>query len=141
MLPLPYLLGYEEAVQEEEYVVLKSLEPSLLGYPVEGKDIDVDALMHLNMLERGFREATSVHADLHEIEGRVRLGVRSLQEVAVAKLLLCNLGKAFVVRTHHSHIHIIVPRQNLLPEVRTNGCTTRHEVTDAMLPADAVHLA
>ena len=91
MLPLPYLLGYEEAVQEEEYVVLQPFEPSLPGYLVEGEYVDVDALMHLDMLERGFREATSVHTDLHEIEGRMRLGVRSLQEVAVAKLLLCNL--------------------------------------------------
>ena len=141
MFPLPNLLGYEEAVKEENDFVLQSFEPSLLGYFVEGKDVDVDALMHLDVLERGFRETGAVHPDLHKVERRMRLCVRSLQEIAFAKFLLRNLGKALIVWSHHAYIHVIVPRQYFLPEVRANGSPTRHKVTDAVLSADAIHLA
>ena len=140
MLPLPNLLGNKEAVEEVEHLVLQPLEPLLLGYLVEGEDIDIDALMHLDMLESGFREARAIHANLHKVEGRVRLCVRSLQEVFVAKLFLGNLGKTLIVGTHHAHIDIVVPGQHLPPEVSANGSTARHEVTDLVLFADAIHL-
>lgn len=141
MFPLPNLLGYEETIKEEKDVVLQSFEPLLLGNLVEGKDVDVNTLMHLDVLERGLRETRTVHADLHKVERRMRLCVRSLQEIAFAEFLLRHFGKALVVWSHHTHIHIIVPRQDLLPEVRTNSRSTRHKVTDAMLLADAIHLA
>ena len=57
MLPLPDLRGDEEAVEEEDGLLLQSLYPALPGYLVEGEDIDVDALMHLDVSERGLREA------------------------------------------------------------------------------------
>ena len=140
MLPLPNLCGNEEAVEEENDFVLQFFEPLLLGNLIEGKDIDIDALVHLDVLESGFRKARTIHPDLHEVERRMRLCVRSLQEEFVAQFFLSNLGKTLIVRSHHAHIHIIVPRQNLPPEVGTNGRAARHEVTDAMLLADALHL-
>ena len=54
MLPLPNLCGNEEAVEEENDFVLQFFEPLLLGNLVEGKDVDIDALVHLDMLESGF---------------------------------------------------------------------------------------
>ena len=139
MFPLPNLLGYEEAIEEEEYFVLQLLEPTLLGYIVERKYVDVDALMHLDVLERGFREAGAVYADLHKVERRVGLCVWSLQEEAFAQLLLRHFGKTLIVWSHHAYIHVVVPRQNLLPEVRANSRSACHEVTDAVLFADAIH--
>ena len=141
VLPLPNLLGDKEAVKEEEDFVLQPFEPLLLGNLVEGKDIDVDALMHLDMLERGFRETRAIYPDFHKVERRMRLRVRSLEEVFVAKFLPSNLCKTLVVRSHHAHIDVIVPGQDLLPEVSANSRSTRHKVTDVMLLADAIHLA
>lgn len=141
VLPLPYLLGYKQSVQEENHLMLQPLEPLLPRNLVERKDVDKDTLMHVDMLECGFREARPVHADLHEVERRMRLCVGRLQEKAVAEFLLCHLGKTLVVRTHHANVDIVVPGQHLLPEVSTDGRATRHEVADVVLPADAVHLA
>ena len=141
MFPLPDFRGDEEAVEEEDGLLLQLLEPTLLGYLVEGKDIDVDALVHLDVSERGLREAGAIHADLHKEERRVRLRVGCLEEEAVTKFLLRHLGETLIVVPHHAHINVIVPGQNLLPEVRADGRPARHEVADAMLPADAVHLS
>ena len=54
MFPLPNLLGDEETVEEENDFVLQLFKPPLLGNSVERKDIDIDALMHLDMLKSGF---------------------------------------------------------------------------------------
>ena len=54
MFPLPNLCGDEETIKEENNFVLQLLEPLLLGNLVEGKDVDIDALVHLDMLESGF---------------------------------------------------------------------------------------
>ena len=51
MLPLPNLGGNEEAVEEEDNSLLQPFEPLLPGNLVEGENIDVDALMHLDMSE------------------------------------------------------------------------------------------
>lgn len=141
MFPLPNLLGDEESVEKEDNLVLQFFEPLLLGNLVEGKDIDINALMHLDVLESGFREARAIHPDLHEVERCMGLCLRSLQEEFIAKLFLSDLGKTLIVRSHHAHIHIIVPWQDLLPEVRANSRSTRHKVTDSMLLANAIHLA
>lgn len=121
--------------------MLQLFEPLLLGNLVKGEDVDIDALMHLDMLECGFREARAIHADLHEVERRMRLCVWSLQEEFVAHFLLRHFGKSLIVRAHHTYIDIVVPRQNLLPEVRANSRSSSHEVTDSMLLADAIHLS
>ena len=140
MFPLPNLCGNKEAIQEENDFLLQPFEPLLLGYFVEGKDVDINALMHLDVLESGFREARAIHPDLHEVERCMGLCLRSLQEEFIAKLFLSDLGKTLIVRSHHAHIHIIVPWQDLLPEVRANSRSTRHKVTDSMLLANAIHL-
>lgn len=140
MLPLPYLRSDEESVERLEERVLQAFEPSLPGYLVEGEYVDEDALVHLDVPERGFREAGAIHTDLHEEERRVRLRVGCLQEEAVAKLLGSDFSKTLIVGTHHANVDVVVPRQYLLPEVRTDSRPARHEVADAMLPADAVHL-
>ena len=54
MFPLPNLCGNEESVEEEEQVMLQLFEPLLLGNLVKGEDVDIDALVHLDMLECGF---------------------------------------------------------------------------------------
>ena len=54
MFPLPNLCGNKESVEEENDFVLQFFEPLLLGNLVEGKDVDIDALVHLDMLESGF---------------------------------------------------------------------------------------
>ena len=51
MLPLPNLLGNKETVEEVEHLVLQPFEPLLLRNLVEGEDIDIDALVHLDMAE------------------------------------------------------------------------------------------
>ena len=141
MLPLPYLCSNEETVEEEDNFMLQSFEPPLPRYLVERKDIDIDALVHLDVTEGRFREARAVHSHLHKVERRMRLCLWCLEEEAVAHFCLCNLGKALIVRTHHAHIDIIVPRKNLSPEVRADSRAARHEVTDAVLVADTLHLA
>ena len=141
MFPLPDFRGDEEAVEEEDGLLLQLLKPTLPGYLVEREDIDVDALVHLDVAERGLREAGAIHADLHKEERRVRLRVGCLEEEAVTEFLLRHLGETLIVVPHHAHIDVVVPGQYLLPEVRADGRSARHEVADAMLPADAVHLS
>ena len=51
MLPLPNLCGYEEAIKEEDDFLLQLFKPSLPRYLVEGEDINVDALVHLDVAE------------------------------------------------------------------------------------------
>ena len=70
----------------------------------------------------------------------------------IAGYILANNGneiqennlEAFSRLTEHkgllAHIDIVVPGQDLAPEVGTDGCAARHEVTDAVLVADALHL-
>ena len=51
MFPLPNLGGNEKPVEEEKHPMLQPFEPFLPGNLVEGEDIDIDALVHLDMAE------------------------------------------------------------------------------------------
>ena len=139
MFPLPYLLCNKETVEKVEQALLQPFEPLLPRNFVERKNIYIYALMHLDMAESGFRETGTIHPDFHKEERSMGFCLRRLKEKAVTHLLLCHLSKMFIVGSHHAHIDIIIPRQNLLPKVSANSRTTRHKVTDAMFVADTLH--
>ena len=130
ILPLPYLLGNKQTIQEMKDVVLDILFPFVLGNFVKREYVDVYSLVHADVLERLLVEFRTVHSYFHKEERYMRVCLRSLHKVFISQFFWCHLYVSFIVGAWHTHIHVIVPRQNLSPEVSAYGGPSCYEISD-----------
>ena len=120
-------------------VVLDLLFPFALGNFVKREYVDVYSLVHADVLERLLVEFRTVHSYFHKEERYMRVCLRSLYKVLIPQFFWCHFHETLIVGSWHTHIHVIVPRQNLSPEVSAYGGPSCYEISDAVLLADTFY--
>ena len=109
---------------------MKALQALAIGDAVEGENIDKKAVRNVAPLHSILQKESVFLPHLCPIEGCVGFG-RKLLQLKILTQQCGGLTQEFgIVLAEHTEIHIVVPRQDVLPKVDTNSRATNGKEID-----------
>jgi len=140
VLPEPYLLAHKAVNPELSTKAMPLLKALVVWYAVIGKNIYKHAMVDIHILPDMLYKESVIALYLCKVEGGVIFCAKPLKEVLRAKLRRGDLQKAVVVLAGHTHIYIVIPRDNALVIECTDSTASLNKVWDVVLLAYAVYL-
>lgn len=137
VFPLPYFLPNETGVEETESMVLEDFKYSGIWYLVEWENIDKDTMMNVQPFKMTFYIERVVLPNLCKPERGVWICGLRLQEKITLQFLWCNFYESLIVIAGHPDIYVIIPGNDAIPKMDTNGGTTNEEITQVVFLANA----